>query len=147
MIPTNMKKAPDLEDAREQVLDATTSAKHLFSFCFSLPPYDRDPPSSSSLRHRQQHHLKRPSHPKSPRKSLGRVKHEIGSGQETPQTKMPLEPSGERGKRVTILSIDGGGVRGIIPATILQELEACLQVNYIEFTIQIFFSCKPTSLD
>lgn len=39
------------------------------------------------------------------------------------------EPSGNRGRRVTILSIDGGGVRGIIPATILEHLEAYLQVR------------------
>lgn len=137
LIAANMKKAPDLEDVGEEVLDVTTPAKNLFSFLFSLPPYDREPPSSSSLRHRQQHRLKRPWHPKFPRKSLGRVKQEVGSGEETP--KMPPGPSGERGKRVTILSIDGGGVRGIIPATILHELEACLQVNYNEFTIQVSF--------
>jgi patatin-like phospholipase/acyl hydrolase len=34
-----------------------------------------------------------------------------------------LEPNGETGKRLTILSIEGGGVRGIIPARILEELE------------------------
>lgn len=38
------------------------------------------------------------------------------------------EPSGNRGRRVTILSIDGGGVRGVIPATILEQLETYLQV-------------------
>ncbi len=38
------------------------------------------------------------------------------------------QPSGDRGRRITILSIDGGGVRGIIPATMLVELESCLQV-------------------
>jgi hypothetical protein len=38
------------------------------------------------------------------------------------------QPSGDRGRRITILSIDGGGVRGIIPATMLAELESCLQV-------------------
>lgn len=32
-------------------------------------------------------------------------------------------------KLVTVLSIDGGGVRGIIPATILAFLEAELQVR------------------
>ncbi|CAM6069004.1 unnamed protein product [Sphagnum tenellum] len=37
------------------------------------------------------------------------------------------QPSGDRGRRITILSIDGGGVRGIIPATMLAELESCLQ--------------------
>lgn len=36
---------------------------------------------------------------------------------------------GRVGKRVTILSVDGGGVRGLIPATILAELEAKLQVG------------------
>lgn len=33
------------------------------------------------------------------------------------------------GKLITILSIDGGGIRGIIPATILEYLESQLQVN------------------
>jgi len=32
------------------------------------------------------------------------------------------------GNLVTVLSIDGGGIRGIIPATILAFLEAQLQV-------------------
>jgi patatin-like phospholipase/acyl hydrolase len=41
---------------------------------------------------------------------------------------MAAEPAGDRGRRITILSIDGGGVRGIIPATILEQLESCLQV-------------------
>lgn len=34
-----------------------------------------------------------------------------------------------KGKLVTVLSIDGGGVRGIIPATILAFLELELQVR------------------
>lgn len=38
-------------------------------------------------------------------------------------------PKGCAGKRVTILSVDGGGVRGLIPATILAELEGKLQVG------------------
>jgi hypothetical protein len=33
------------------------------------------------------------------------------------------QPKGSTGKRLTILSIDGGGVRGIIPAVQLTELE------------------------
>ncbi len=41
---------------------------------------------------------------------------------------MVEQPKGNRGKRLTILSIDGGGVRGLIPATILAELEGKLQV-------------------
>lgn len=36
---------------------------------------------------------------------------------------------GQVGKRVTILSVDGGGVRGLIPASILTELESKLQVG------------------
>ncbi len=47
---------------------------------------------------------------------------------------MPTDFMGEQskgsvGKRITVLSIDGGGVRGLIPATILEELEAKLQVR------------------
>ena len=34
------------------------------------------------------------------------------------------------GNLITILSIDGGGVRGIIPATILAFLESQLQVYF-----------------
>jgi patatin-like phospholipase/acyl hydrolase len=37
------------------------------------------------------------------------------------------QPKGSTGKRLTILSIDGGGVRGIIPAVLLTELEKILQ--------------------
>lgn len=55
------------------------------------------------------------------RQSLGR-KHEG-----TPGKFRATEPAGDRGRRITILSIDGGGVRGVIPATILQQLEAFLQ--------------------
>lgn len=40
---------------------------------------------------------------------------------------------------ITILSIDGGGIRGIIPAVILNHLEKALQVNnnihYLHATI------------
>lgn len=42
---------------------------------------------------------------------------------------MTQRPTGQVGKRVTILSVDGGGVRGLIPATILAELEGKLQVG------------------
>lgn len=42
-------------------------------------------------------------------------------------TRNPTRPSGHAGKRVTILSIDGGGVRGVIPSTILEFLEKVLQ--------------------
>lgn len=33
-----------------------------------------------------------------------------------------------KGRMVTVLSIDGGGIRGIIPGTILAHLESKLQV-------------------
>ncbi|CAK9258777.1 unnamed protein product [Sphagnum jensenii] len=36
-------------------------------------------------------------------------------------------PKGTLGKRITILSIDGGGVRGLVPLVILIELEGILQ--------------------
>ncbi|CAK9197952.1 unnamed protein product, partial [Sphagnum troendelagicum] len=36
-------------------------------------------------------------------------------------------PKGTLGKRITILSIDGGGVRGLVPLVILIELERILQ--------------------
>jgi patatin-like phospholipase/acyl hydrolase len=41
------------------------------------------------------------------------------------------------GNMITILSIDGGGVRGIIPAAILEFLEEKLQVM-----ILIYSACK-----
>jgi hypothetical protein len=39
------------------------------------------------------------------------------------------EYSPDKGNIVTVLSIDGGGIRGIIPATILTFLESKLQVR------------------
>jgi hypothetical protein len=50
------------------------------------------------------------------------------------------QPKGSTGKRLTILSIDGGGVRGIIPTIQLIELENKLQVK------QIFFENKISEL-
>lgn len=37
------------------------------------------------------------------------------------------EPAAALGQRVTVLAIDGGGIRGLIPGTILAFLEARLQ--------------------
>lgn len=37
------------------------------------------------------------------------------------------EPAAAPGQRVTVLAIDGGGIRGLIPGTILAFLEARLQ--------------------
>ena len=33
------------------------------------------------------------------------------------------------GKKISILSIDGGGIKGIIPATVLDHLDKALKVN------------------
>lgn len=41
---------------------------------------------------------------------------------------VPLPPM-QQGRVLTVLSIDGGGIRGLIPATILERLEAELQVR------------------
>ena len=41
----------------------------------------------------------------------------------------PRSPPPSYGSIVTVLSIDGGGVRGIIPGTILAFLEGKLQVS------------------
>jgi len=38
-----------------------------------------------------------------------------------------------------VLSIDGGGIRGIIPATILAFLESKLQVSKIDLYLNEFF--------
>lgn len=35
------------------------------------------------------------------------------------------------GEKIIILSIDGGGIRGIIPGTVLAFLEAQLQVEFM----------------
>jgi hypothetical protein len=40
----------------------------------------------------------------------------------------PMPPA-KQGRVLTVLSIDGGGIRGLIPATILARLEAQLQVR------------------
>ena len=55
---------------------------------------------------------------------------------------MAEKPKGQVGKRVTILSVDGGGVRGLIPATILAELEAKLQVRVL---VQMHSFCNLAS--
>ncbi|RLM59107.1 patatin-like protein 1 [Panicum miliaceum] len=43
-----------------------------------------------------------------------------------PMAAPPLPPA-KQGRVLTVLSIDGGGIRGLIPATILARLEAQLQ--------------------
>lgn len=50
--------------------------------------------------------------------------------------KSPLQPP-TYGNLVTILSIDGGGIRGLIPAVILGFLESELQVYMYYLTTHI----------
>lgn len=42
---------------------------------------------------------------------------------------IPIANAQTKGRLATVLSIDGGGVRGIIPGTILGNLESKLQVK------------------
>lgn len=41
------------------------------------------------------------------------------------------------GNLITVLSIDGGGIRGIIPGVLLAYLESQLQVRYIDLKLYI----------
>ena len=107
------------------------------SLRFSLPAESE---SSSSIR-RLKHSSQWPKSPRTPHhQSLGRK-------QGMPGTYQASEPSGDRGRRITILSIDGGGVRGLIPSSILEQLESYLQVHSQSGTIpQIPFASLKTSL-
>lgn len=49
-----------------------------------------------------------------------------------------VQPPPNYGNLITVLSIDGGGIRGIIPATILSFLESQLQV--IQCVLYIFLN-------
>ena len=91
------------------------------SSCFSLPT-DPPPASVPMIHHLKHHYHWTKSHNPPNAQSLGR-KHG------PPLKYEEVEPSGDEGKRITILSIDGGGVRGVIPSTILEQLEAFLQVH------------------
>lgn len=50
------------------------------------------------------------------------------------------QPPPSTGKLITILSIDGGGIRGLIPATIVAYLEAKLQVTTYAVLVHKFRS-------
>lgn len=43
------------------------------------------------------------------------------------------------GDLITVLSIDGGGIRGIIPATILSFLESQLQVKFLIYSFVLYY--------
>jgi len=49
----------------------------------------------------------------------------------------PLPPP-SYGDHVSILSIDGGGIRGIIPATVLEYLDKALKVHYLLYYHRLF---------
>ena len=51
---------------------------------------------------------------------------------------VPLQPP-TYGNLITVLSIDGGGIRGVIPGTILSFLESELQVENILYINHICF--------
>jgi len=54
----------------------------------------------------------------------------MGSNGTTAAAHAPaLAPPPSQGRLITVLSIDGGGIRGLIPATIIACLEAKLQVR------------------
>ena len=55
------------------------------------------------------------------------------------RTHAPLQPP-TFGDLITILSIDGGGIRGLIPGTILAFLESELQVDIMHNSTLNFFS-------
>uniref|UniRef100_A0A0D9X8X1 Patatin n=1 Tax=Leersia perrieri TaxID=77586 RepID=A0A0D9X8X1_9ORYZ len=59
--------------------------------------------------------------------TLNPVAHPAVSALASPSTSTPRSPPPSYGNIVTVLSIDGGGVRGIIPGTILAFLEEKLQ--------------------
>lgn len=48
----------------------------------------------------------------------------------------PVSHAQTKGTRVTVLSIDGGGIKGIIPGMILAHLESKLQVKKKTFSLQ-----------
>ena len=58
---------------------------------------------------------------------------------QTPRS--PIQPP-TFGNLITILSIDGGGIRGVIPATILAFLESELQVVLIDLVCTMWLQHK-----
>ena len=52
----------------------------------------------------------------------------------------PVSNAQSKGRMATVLSIDGGGIRGIIPGTILGNLEAKLQVMINKIYVVYFSS-------
>lgn len=54
-------------------------------------------------------------------------------------------PPPSKGNLITVLSIDGGGVKGVIPATFLAFLESKLQVNSTRLLFlepKCIYTCK-----
>jgi hypothetical protein len=72
----------------------------------------------------------------------------LSRGASTSTLGTPKSPPPAYGSIVTVLSIDGGGVRGIIPGTILGFLEEKLQVHDDSYTTLFSLRCTvPASSD
>jgi patatin-like phospholipase/acyl hydrolase len=56
-------------------------------------------------------------------------------------TDVPLQPP-TYGNFISVLSIDGGGIRGLIPGTILNFLESELQVSRFTHARNMFNCCR-----
>jgi hypothetical protein len=50
---------------------------------------------------------------------------------ETPKLPPPRLPPSKKGELVTVLCLDGGGIRALISSIILADLEKKLQVNHL----------------
>jgi len=51
----------------------------------------------------------------------------------------PKLPPSHHGDILTILSIDGGGIKGILPATVLEHLDKALKVHsYVVHTMHMY---------
>ncbi|XP_024379938.1 patatin-like protein 5 isoform X2 [Physcomitrium patens] len=111
-----MKEGLVIEGPGKDPFLPTRFENHFSSFS-SVPPLSPPLSPNFGIKHSSRC-FKSPKNPGTPRTPYLGIRPEV----------MAIDqPSGNRGKRLTILSLDGGGVRGIIPATILEELEGYLQ--------------------
>jgi hypothetical protein len=56
-------------------------------------------------------------------------------------------PPPSKGNLITVLSIDGGGVKGVIPATFLAFLESKLQVNSTCLLFTVIIECDTDRIN
>lgn len=68
---------------------------------------------------------------KCPKTKLGVASDEVKNTatERVPETTRRRLPPPKHGDKITVLSIDGGGIRGIIPSVVLTRLEELLQVR------------------